>query len=415
MFDRIIRNVLFVGLVFFIYGIVSTSPVISEIEGSIYPFISHVPNLNLSSTTNVFNELYTIIALILILKLFVVLCTYSRNEVLNFIALIVFAGTIYFSNFMRLPLDIRLPFTHSIVMLLIFYSFLIVYKTSYLNKEKQYVKKLFSRYVNPELLKTLVKDPDSFAATGEHRELTIMFSDIRGFTSLSEKLRSKDVFIILNKYLEKMTKVIKKRRGTIDKFIGDAIMAFWNAPLNDVNHQVNSIKAGLDMIVALDEFNQENNTNFKIGIGMHTGVVLVGNVGGNERFDYTAIGDPVNLASRIEGLTKKYGVNILVTEAVVRGIPTESGLIFRIIDNVIVKGKTHPIKIFQPFADTSDNKVFTSRYEEGFNAYVAGDFNKATFIFQHLHNDGPSHVMLSRIKQIPNLHMLKGIWKWDEK
>jgi adenylate cyclase len=311
------------------------------------------------------------------------------------------------------------PLVETVILLGSCYVYYVVLK--YLTEQRQnsFLKQAFSRYINPKLLTQLLSKPEGLTLGGEKKNMTVLFSDIRGFTSISEKLDPTALIEIINKYLERMCAVILKNNGTIDKFIGDAIMAFWNAPLEEPEHQLLAIKTALEMQVEIESFNQEISQNFKVGVGINTGDMVVGNVGSNLRFDYTVLGDNVNLGSRIEGLTKKYGVAILITESVVENLidVTSHGIIFRLLDRVIVKGKSKPIDIYEPMLDTTQNKETATKYSTAFKHYQAGEFEHAIKIWDSLTTDACSQIMSERSKTIA-LDLdgkWNGVWKWDEK
>jgi adenylate cyclase len=180
------------------------------------------------------------------------------------------------------------------------------------------------------------------------RELTILFSDIRGFTSISERLDAQALTMLLNDFLTPMTDVLLRSEATIDKYMGDAIMAFWNAPLDIAEHRRRACLAALDMLKALDELNQRSEAKLSIGVGLNSGACCVGNLGSAQRFSYSAIGDSVNVASRVEGLTKVYGVAILITESVRQGA---ADLALIEVDLVRVVGRAEPVPIYTILGD----------------------------------------------------------------
>ena len=219
--------------------------------------------------------------------------------------------------------------------------------------QKQQIKKQFGSYLSPDLVAKLVKDPSLLKLGGTEQDLTIQFSDVRGFTSISEHY-GKDVqglTKIMNRYMTVMTKVILENEGTLDKYIGDATMAFWNAPLDNRKHPKDSVKAALEMIEAVKEFNaeiaKEGVPPFGLGIGCNTGVVVVGNMGGEQRFDYTCLGDAVNLASRLEGQSKNYGVLIVLGPETADRLDDEYFAVE--LDCIAVKGKKEGVNIYTVF------------------------------------------------------------------
>ncbi|MGD9610626.1 MAG: CHASE2 domain-containing protein [Desulfovibrionaceae bacterium] len=215
-------------------------------------------------------------------------------------------------------------------------------------RQKRYLHGAFSRYVAPAVVARLVANPKALTLSGEEREVTILFSDVRGFTSISERLSPTQVAELLHRYFTPMTRIIVAHLGTMDKFIGDAIMAFWNAPLDVADHPAKAVTAALAMAARLDQLNQAFAKDFGFtiasGIGLHKGRVRVGNFGSEDLFDYTVIGDAVNLASRLEGLTKFYGVRILATDGIREAAPDAAA--YEEIDQVRVKGKAVAVTLY---------------------------------------------------------------------
>ena len=218
------------------------------------------------------------------------------------------------------------------------------------NRLKLQIKKQFEHYLEPKMVKKLQQNPDLLKLSGETKELTFLFCDIRGFTPLSEKYQSNpaDLTKVINKFLTPMTNIIMKNNGTIDKYMGDCIMAFWNAPIDTANHKELAIKTALEMIDKLKELNNNNgfgdNNKINIGIGINTGKCIVGNMGSEQRFDYSVIGDPVNLASRLEGVSKNYDATLVVGEDTYRDISKIYN--FKKLDDVQVKGKSNKVSIY---------------------------------------------------------------------
>ncbi len=215
---------------------------------------------------------------------------------------------------------------------------------------RQQIKKQFEHYLDPRMVKKLQKDPTLLKLGGETRNMTFMFCDIRGFTPISEKYKSNPAGLtkLINRFLTRMTNVIIANGGTVDKFMGDCIMAFWNAPLNTKDHQMLAVLTAAQMQSELAMLNaqlkEENLPNINIGIGINTGEALVGNMGSDQRFDYSVIGDPVNLAARLESASKTLGRTLIVSENTKKGI--EHKFTFEYIDEIMVKGKTEPVKVY---------------------------------------------------------------------
>jgi adenylate cyclase len=215
-------------------------------------------------------------------------------------------------------------------------------KMIYSSVEKDFLRAAFSQFVSEDMLRELLRDPNKLRLTSKEYEITVLFLDIRGFTAFSEKKSPAIVVTRLNELLDIVTKVIIKHDGTVDKYIGDAVMAMWGAPAADKKQATKACQAALEIREQI-----EKETDFKVGIGLNFGKAIIGNIGSSKRFDYTAIGDTVNTASRIEGLTKTLGQNILISEAVMEKVKAEKGS-FNAEDlgQVLVKGKNQKLHIF---------------------------------------------------------------------
>ena len=222
-------------------------------------------------------------------------------------------------------------------------------------RSKAQITRLFGQYVPPELVDEMAKDPARYSLRGESRVMTVLFSDIRDFTAISEGLEASELAEMLNVYLSHMTRLIQERKGTIDKYIGDAIMAFWGAPMSDEQHARDGVLTALAMQSTLAELNPvlegRGWPSVRIGVGVNTGRMSVGNMGSQFRMAYTVMADAVNLASRLEGLTKQYGVGVLAGEATREACPDLS---FMFVDRVRVKGKAQPVAIYEPLGVTAE-------------------------------------------------------------
>ena len=241
--------------------------------------------------------------------------------------------------------------------------------------QKQQIKKQFGSYLSPAMVEKLQKNPELLKLGGDTRELSIMFTDVRGFTTISEHY-GKDVqglTKIMNRYMTAMTSKIIENNGTLDKYIGDAQMAFWNAPLDDKDHAILAVKTALEMLGDLDEFNteifKEGIPPFGMGLGINTGDVVVGNMGSVQRFDYTCLGDPVNLASRLEGQSKNYGVRIVLGPKTAEYVKDAYSIVE--MDCIAVKGKTEGVKIY------TVGKTVAYMHNEYLKEYYRGDWTKA--------------------------------------
>ncbi|HTY12143.1 MAG TPA: CHASE2 domain-containing protein [Bacteroidota bacterium] len=216
-------------------------------------------------------------------------------------------------------------------------------------KQKVMIKGMFSQYLNPHVVNELIAHPEKLKLGGERKELSVLFSDIAGFTTFSEKLPPEELVLVLNEYLSAMTEIVFKNDGTLDKYEGDAVMAFWGAPVELDNNALHACNAAVEMQEKLVEIREkwraEGKPNVHVRIGLNTGEMVVGNMGGIGKFDYTVIGDSVNLGSRLEGANKQYGTYIMASERTQELV--KEYFAFRELDLLVVKGKTLPIKVFE--------------------------------------------------------------------
>lgn len=238
-------------------------------------------------------------------------------------------------------------------------------------KQKRWIKEAFGHYLSPAIIEQLIENPDQLKLGGERMELTVMFSDIRSFTTYSESHSAEEVVQILNEYLDAMTKIILKNNGTLDKYVGDEIMAVWGAPVKmpPKEQAIAAVKTALEQCDRLKELHvkwkSEGKMPLGMGIGINTGEMISGNIGSMEVFDYTVIGDNVNIGARVEALTRKYDTDIIITESTYELIKDER-FIFRELDSIVVKGKTKPVKIYS-----------VDGYLHGERRKVQGDRRKA--------------------------------------
>jgi adenylate cyclase len=258
----------------------------------------------------------------------------------------------YYYTQQRLLVDFTYPLlsTTTIYLTLIFTSFVRE------QAQRRQIRSAFGQYLSPALVAQLAQSPEKLVLGGESREMTIMFSDVRGFTTISEAFKNdpQGLTTLMNRFLTPLTNAILARKGTIDKYMGDAIMAFWNAPLDDKEHELNACEAALDMLERIDALNkireveaQESGITFipiNVGVGLNTGSCVVGNMGSDLRFDYSVLGDTVNLASRLEGQTKEYGFSIIVGSRTAMAVKEKFAILE--LDFIMVKGKKEPEVIY---------------------------------------------------------------------
>ncbi|NLF16041.1 MAG: adenylate/guanylate cyclase domain-containing protein [Lentisphaerae bacterium] len=306
-----------------------------------------------------------------------------------------FLLAVVYGNYRLLFLQGRLVgLTYVVAALLAVFIAVSVANYFFEGRRKRFLQGAFSRYVSEDVVAAIVAHPERLSLEGEERELTILFSDIRGFTGISERLSARQLSAFLNEYLSAMTEVIMARGGTVDKFIGDAIMAFWGAPLADAGHAPHAVAAALAMRRLLAELQPRWAARglppIDIGIGLNSGVVSVGNMGSSTRFSYTVMGDAVNLASRLEGLTRVYDTGMLISDATRRAIG--DAFHCRPIDVVCVKGKLEPAALFEPLCEGPPDAAMaaeTGRFTEALEAYRRRDFDACRGLIEALQRDHP--------------------------
>mgnify|MGYP000123055562 CR=1 FL=1 len=290
-------------------------------------------------------------------------------------------------NFILWENGLMFPLASPILIILSFFIFHMSWGFFVESKKKRAITQLFGQYVPPQLVDEMAKAPENITIEGESKELTVLFSDVRNFTSISESISPHELTQLMNKILTPMTQAIYECRGTVDKYMGDAIMAFWGAPLSEPKQAYMAILCALDMQQRIHKLNSDLKNDESItgdiphiamGVGITTGVMSVGNMGSQYRMAYTVMGDAVNLGSRLEGLTKAYGAEILVSEASQQQAPE---FLYRRIDKVQVKGKTQPITIFEPLMLRQQAEVLDFKLVElldlSFEYYTQQDWPKA--------------------------------------
>ena len=257
-----------------------------------------------------------------------------------------------------------LPLASGLLLILVLFTFNMAYGFLVEARGTRLITGLFGQYVPPELVEEMARNPEQFSMAPRAEDLSVLFSDVRGFTTISESLSPEDLSVYINDYLTTMSLVIREgHRGTLDKYIGDAVMAFWGAPMADHDHAQNAVLAALDMMkqsaVLNRKFSEKGWPPFAIGIGVNSGTMRVGDMGSQIRKAYTVMGDAVNLGSRLEGITKQYGVDILIGQATKERI---TGIVLREIDLVQVKGKDEPVAIYEPLG--LESEVEQTRLDE---------------------------------------------------
>ena len=279
------------------------------------------------------------------------------------------------------------------------------------NRRRHELKEMFGRYVPASHVNAMLKSHNHFALEGESKEMTVLFADIRNFTRISESLTPSKVKKFLNLLFTPMTKIIFDRDGTVDKYVGDMIMAFWGAPLPDEAHSEHALEAAFEMLEGVkslqDDFDELGLHEVQIGIGLNTGVMNVGDMGSEYRRAYTVLGDSVNLASRLEASTKFYHVNLIVSESVMRYNPL---YLYRQLDVVKVKGKQNAIRIYQPLCKISEaNPVLQEeikQYERALVFYFSKQWQPAKDQFITLNTTCPDVYIYSMYLERVNFFIL---------
>jgi adenylate cyclase len=313
-----------------------------------------------------------------VLCLALIIISRFRFSIIYIAGLII--GYLYLPFYLFSHYHILVDVTYNALAVLLVYMH--IYTVKFISEflQKQQIKKQFGTYLSPDLVAQLQRQPELLQLGGNEQELSIMFTDVRGFTTISEHY-GKDVqglTKIMNRYMTAMTKAILENKGTLDKYIGDAQMAFWNAPLDDKQHAIHAVKTAFTMLKDLENFNNDIKAEgvpaFGMGLGINTDTVVVGNMGSDQRFDYTCLGDGVNLASRLEGQSKPYGVKIVIGPKTAEYVKEEYQVVE--LDLLAVKGKTEPVQIYTVL-DFWDHQSPTN-HQKFLETYRSGDWSEAT-------------------------------------
>ncbi len=292
------------------------------------------------------------------------------------------------------------------------------YRNMVVERKSRFYRKAFSTYVPPQVVEEIVREPERLSLGGEKREITVLFADIRDFTTLAESMEPERLVTLLHEYLTPLTEILFRERGTLDKYIGDAIMAIFNAPHRLDDHAHRACRVAIEMRGKISELGRECQRqgcpSLNMGVGINTGEAVVGNMGTELRFDYTAIGDTVNLASRLEGMNRLYGTGIIVSQATFER--TEDGFLFRELDLVRVKGKKRPVRIYELVGhkDEALMEGLVRPFEDGLRLYRLSRFAEAKGLFQAIlerfPEDGPSLLYVRRCEEFAESPPPEG---WD--
>jgi class 3 adenylate cyclase len=314
-----------------------------------------------------------------------------KGAVTSVLGVILFLAADYFLFTQKLfVLD---SMTVSVALLLVFFG-IFAYKYFTEEKERAFVKGAFEKYVSPDVVGSILADPKKLNLGGQKKELSVLFSDVRGFTTISEKMGAAELAKFMNDYLSPMTDVVLANKGTIDKYMGDAIMAIFGAPIEYPNHAQKAVDAALEMMKKLEELKTgwiaAGVPPVDIGIGINTGEMSVGNMGSTRIFSYTVMGDSVNLGSRLEGINKEYGTHIIVSEFTRVHLPPE--YLCRELDRVKVKGKLKPVTIFEVVAKnpTDEQKIAVQKFEAALSLYYKALFLEAQVLFKGIATTDPT-------------------------
>jgi adenylate cyclase len=307
----------------------------------------------------------------------------------NFVFGIFLTLLIGFNFYIWQTANLVLPIAPLLLMLLTMYLFNMTFGFFIERRGKREISGMFGQYIPSELVDEMSENPAACNMDAENRNMTVLFSDVRGFTTISEGLEPAELSNLMNAILTPLTGVIHHNRGTIDKYMGDAIMAFWGAPLEDKNHALHALQAGYDMIERLQalkhEFKERGWPEVNIGVGINTGEMSVGNMGSEFRMAYTVLGDTVNLGARLEGLTKNYGVDIIVGETTKAAVPE---YFFMKLDVVRVQGKNEPVTIYQPIARqeevSREEEIEIDEYNKALKFYYGQNWGRAKSKFNLL-------------------------------
>jgi len=363
--------------------------------GSIYPGVEIHANVIAGILDSSFRwepaytvaaEMITVIAFGLLSSLFLPFLSPVISTVMT--ALLGFLAVAF--NFYMWEVELHvLPLAMTLYTLFAIYIINMLLGYLFETRTRSHMDSLFGQYVPPDLVKEMSQDPENYSLASQKRELSVLFTDIRGFTTISEGLDAAELSALMDEYLTPMTRIVHETHGTIDKYIGDAVMAFWGAPVFHPEHADQAVGAGLAMLEALEklnvDFQKKNWPEIKIGVGINTGMMSVGNMGSRFRKAYTVLGDVVNLGSRLEGITKMYGVSFLVSETTAHSAARYA---YREIDSVRVKGKERGVTIFEPLGlkEELPREVLdrADRFRDFLNLYRNQDWDGAEGILREL-------------------------------
>ena len=325
------------------------------------------------------------------------------------LALAIVTAFVIVNAFIFSRYNIWLNVVYPALTMVLIYLGITVYRYITEEREKKKIRGAFQYYLTASVINEMLKDPSKLKLGGDKKDLTVLFSDIRGFTTISEKMTPEALVHLLNEYLTAMTNLVFKYDGLLDKYMGDAIMAVFGAPLDQPDHALRACRTALGMMEELKKLQKkwadEGRPVFDIGIGINSGDMVVGNMGSDMRFDYTVMGDMVNLGSRLEGINKEYATNIVISEYTYAAI--KDALFCRELDSVRVKGKKLPVKIYELLGEKKDAEKWgkeVSLFEEGLSKYKQGLWDEAIAAFGNVlemrPDDAPAKLYIGRCEDL---------------
>ncbi len=369
------------------------------------PFTKSVPGVEFHATLidNLIKDDYLrpvsglIKFLLIIVAVWLPIALQQKNVKFITLSVVGFCLFLVIFSVFAIKYNLDVNFVSYFVGIIVSYIYVMSYKSIVEGREKKWIKNTFSQYLSPKVVNMITEDPSRLVLGGEKRDMTIYFMDIAGFTSMSERLSPEDLTQKLNYYLSELTDIILKYDGVVDKYIGDCIMAFWNAPMDQKNHRTLACKAAIDCIRKLKDLNKGNSKQLMINmrVGINSGQAVVGNMGSKTRLSYTVIGDNVNLASRLEGANKFFHSRIMVSKDVYE--EASSQIYARFLGSIRVVGKAKPVDVYEPICHLSEKDIVNgpiySNYEKGIKYFYNKEYDKAVEFFSAAlkadNSDGP--------------------------
>ncbi len=337
---------------------------------------------------------------------------------MNLTCLVIGAGVIAGNLYLWQSHNFVLPIATSIFLMVSLYLIHLIYGYFHETRSRMALNRNFGHYVPPEIVAEMSSRREEVTLSSERRDMTVLFSDVRDFTSISESMDPTSLSELMNEFLTPLTRVVHDNRGAVDKYIGDAMMAFWGAPLHDPDHALHCIEAALKISHQIELINKsfavKNWPQLKVGIGICTGNMSVGNMGSEFRMAYTVLGDSVNLGARLEGLTKQYGVEIIVSQSTVDAVPSHC---FVELDWVRVKGKVAPVRIYQPMGALDSITDQQQRFREGMKTaldfYRSQQWDKALTEFRQMQDRNHQQMIDLYIQRIEKFQLESPGSNWD--